>query len=88
MLVAFLIMLREGIEAALIVGIVAGFLKQSGYSHMMPKVWIGVVAAALMSIVLLTLFNSILLLYLVVALGNIGFLYYLGKRAPQLFKRG
>ena len=48
MLVAFLIMLREGIEAALIVGIVAGFLKQSGYSHMMPKVWIGVVAAALM----------------------------------------
>jgi len=50
MLVAFLIMLREGIEAALIVGIVAGFLKQSGYSHMMPKVWIGVVAAALMSI--------------------------------------
>ena len=46
------------------------------------------VAAALMSIVLLTLFNSILLLYLVVALGNIGFLYYLGKRAPQLFKRG
>ena len=28
MLIAFLIMLREGIEAALIVGIVAGFLKQ------------------------------------------------------------
>ena len=48
MLVAFLIMLREGIEAALIVGIVAGFLKQSGYSHMMPKVWAGVVLAALM----------------------------------------
>lgn len=32
MLVAFLIMLREGIEAALIVGIVAGFLKQSGHT--------------------------------------------------------
>ena len=48
MLVAFLIMLREGIEAALIVGIVAGFLKQSGYAHMMPKVWIGTVLAALM----------------------------------------
>ena len=48
MLVAFLIMLREGIEAALIVGIVAGFLKQSGYSRMMPKVWAGVVLAALM----------------------------------------
>lgn len=48
MLIAFLIMLREGIEAALIVGIVAGFLKQSGHSEMMPKVWLGVVLAALM----------------------------------------
>ena len=46
MLIAFLIMLREGIEAALIVGIVAGFLKQGGYRHMMPKVWLGVVLAA------------------------------------------
>ncbi|PSJ80994.1 iron uptake transporter permease EfeU [Neisseria iguanae] len=46
MLIAFLIMLREGIEAALIVGIVAGFLKQSGHAHLMPKVWLGVVLAA------------------------------------------
>ena len=48
MLIAFLIMLREGIEAALIVGIVAGFLKQSGHSRLMPKVWLGVAVAALM----------------------------------------
>ncbi|MCP1660135.1 iron uptake transporter permease EfeU [Neisseria perflava] len=48
MLIVFLIMLREGIEAALIVGIVAGFLKQSGHSNLMPKVWLGVVAAALL----------------------------------------
>lgn len=48
MLVAFLIMLREGIEAALIVGIVAGFLKQSGHSELMPKVWLGVFLAAAM----------------------------------------
>lgn len=48
MLVAFLIMLREGIEAALIVGIVAGFLKQSGHSKLMPKVRFGVVLASLM----------------------------------------
>ena len=41
-------MLREGIEAALIVGIVAGFLKQSGHSRLMPKVWLGVALAALM----------------------------------------
>ena len=48
MLIAFLIMLREGIEAALIVGIVAGFLKQSGHSRLMSKVWLGVALAALM----------------------------------------
>ena len=46
MLIAFLIMLREGIEAALIVGIVASFLKQAGYAHLMPKVWLGVTLAA------------------------------------------
>ena len=46
MLIAFLIMLREGIEAALIVGIVASFLKQSGHSELMPKVWLGVFLAA------------------------------------------
>ena len=33
MWIALLIMLREGIEAALIVGIVASFLRQSGYGH-------------------------------------------------------
>lgn len=48
MLIALLIMLREGIEAALIVGIVAGFLKQSGHSELMPKVWLGVFLAAAM----------------------------------------
>ena len=44
-LIALLIMLREGIEAALIVGIVAGFLRQSGKTHLMSKVWSGVVLA-------------------------------------------
>lgn len=48
MLIALLIMLREGVESALIVGIVAGFLKQSGKAHLMNKVWLGVVLAALL----------------------------------------
>lgn len=52
MLIAFLIMLREGIEAALIVGIVAGFLHQSGNGHLMPKVWLGALSAALMCLLL------------------------------------
>lgn len=42
MLVAFLIMLREGIEAALIVGIIAGYLKKTGRQDALPAVWLGV----------------------------------------------
>lgn len=45
MFAAYLIMLREGIEAALIVGIVASYLKQSGRAQWLPMVWIGVGAA-------------------------------------------
>ncbi len=48
MLVAFLIMLREGIEAALIVGIIAGYLKQTGREDALPAVWFGVVLALLL----------------------------------------
>lgn len=46
MLVPFLIMLREGIEAALIVGIIASYLKQTGRGAWMPAVWTGVFSAA------------------------------------------
>lgn len=44
-LVAYLIILREGIEAALIVGIVASYLKQTGRQRYMRSVWLGVVLA-------------------------------------------
>ena len=47
-LIALLIMLREGIEAALIVGIVAGFLRQSNKGHLMSKVWSGVALAVVL----------------------------------------
>ncbi|WP_394788340.1 FTR1 family protein, partial [Rhodoferax sp.] len=50
MLIPFLIMLREGIEAALIVGIVASYLKQSGRSAWMPVVWVGVLLAVALSL--------------------------------------
>ena len=52
MLIAFLIMLREGIEAALIVGIIAGYLAQTGRRAWMPAVWGGVVLAALLCLAL------------------------------------
>ena len=48
MLVAFLIMLREGVEAALIVGIVAGYLRRSGRQRWLPAVWAGVILAILL----------------------------------------
>lgn len=45
MLVAFLIMLREGIEASLIVGIIASYLAQTGRRHYLGAVLTGVLVA-------------------------------------------
>jgi high-affinity iron transporter len=45
MLATFVIGLREGMEAALIVGIVAGFLARQGRRAALRQVWIGVAAA-------------------------------------------
>ena len=45
MLPTFIIGLREGLEAALIVGIVAAFLRQRGRSDALRLVWIGVILA-------------------------------------------
>jgi high-affinity iron transporter len=50
MLVPFLIMLREGIEAALIVGIVASYLRQTGRGNWMPAVWCGIILAVGLSL--------------------------------------
>jgi high-affinity iron transporter len=45
MLATFVIGLREGLEASLIVGIIAAFLKQSNRTDALRKVWLGVAAA-------------------------------------------
>jgi high-affinity iron transporter len=45
MLIPFLIMLREGIEAALMVGIIAGYLSRTGRGAFMPLVWTGIFLA-------------------------------------------
>jgi len=50
MLVPFLIMLREGVEAALIVGIIASYLRQTGRGAWMPVVWIGILLALALSL--------------------------------------
>ncbi len=51
MIPAFLITLREGLEAALIVGIVAAYLVRVGRSDALPKVWLGVLSAVILSVV-------------------------------------
>jgi high-affinity iron transporter len=45
MLPSFVIGLREGVEAALIVGIIAGFLRQEGRRDALRPMWTGVLAA-------------------------------------------
>ena len=50
MLVPFLIMLREGIEAALIVGIILAYLRQIGHRSAMPKIWAGVGLAVVLCV--------------------------------------
>lgn len=48
MLPTFVIGLREGIEAALIVGIIAAFLRQSGHRRELRAMWLGVGLALLL----------------------------------------
>ncbi|MEE4452977.1 iron uptake transporter permease EfeU [Novosphingobium resinovorum] len=50
MLVPFLVMVREGIEAALIVGIVSSYLHHARRRDMMPAVWVGVLLASALSL--------------------------------------
>jgi len=61
MLVPFLIMLREGVEAALIVGIVASYLVKTGRRSWLFAVWSGVALAVLLCAVaglLLSILNA------------------------------
>jgi len=57
MLASFLITLREGLEAALIVGIVSGVLRKLGQTDKKRPVWLGVIAAVLVSVAVGWLLN-------------------------------
>jgi high-affinity iron transporter len=51
MLAPFLIMFREGVEAALIVGIIASYLRQTGRTRLMKFIWEGISLATLMCLI-------------------------------------
>ena len=50
MLAAFLIALREGVEASLVVGIILVYLARTGRSHLARFAWSGVAAATVLSL--------------------------------------
>ena len=59
MLPSFLLSLREGIEATLIIGILLGALRQTHRPEFVPAVWLGTLTAAILSILTAILLTSL-----------------------------
>lgn len=59
MVASFVLALREGIEAALVVGIIFGVLQKMGRNEMKPSVWYGVATAGILSFVIGVILNII-----------------------------
>lgn len=59
MLASFLLALREGIEAALIVGMLAGVLRRTRRPDYMPVLWLGVASGATISVIAALLLRSL-----------------------------
>lgn len=57
MLPSLLLSLREGLEAALVIGIVLGALRKFNLAHLSPIVWTGAASAAVISIATALLLN-------------------------------
>src|SRR5689334_24579707 len=48
---ALIVTLREGVEAALVVGIIVAFLRREGYERRLGAVWAGIATAAAASLI-------------------------------------
>jgi high-affinity iron transporter len=94
LLSAFLIALREGVEAALVVGIVLVYLTRTGRSHLSRYVWVGVAAAVVLSVgVAIALDRFSIsedgfegLLYLVAAFFVVSMVFWMNRVAKHLKK--
>ena len=94
MLSAFLIALREGVEASLVVGIVLVYLARTGRTHLSRYVWGGVAAAVALSLavaIALERFNISEdgfegLMYLVAAFFVVTMILWMNKVAKHLKK--
>lgn len=56
---SFVLSLREGLEAALIIGIVLGALRKMQRSNLVPVVWIGAISAGVISLITALVLQSI-----------------------------
>ena len=94
MLSAFLIALREGVEAALVVGIVLVYLARTSRSHLARFVWGGVSAAVVLSLVIAILLERFNisddgfegLMYLVAAFFVVTMIIWMNRVAKHLKK--
>jgi high-affinity iron transporter len=94
LLSAFLIALREGVEASLVVGIVLVYLARTGRAHLSRYVWGGVTAAVALSLavaILLERFNISEdgfegLMYLVAAFFVVTMIFWMNSIAKHLKK--
>lgn len=58
MFVPFLIMLREGLEAALIVSLIASYLKRTQRGQLFGAMWVGVIVAVALCVILGVVINE------------------------------
>jgi high-affinity iron transporter len=94
LLSAFLIALREGVEAALVVGIVLVYLARTSRSHLSRFVWGGVTAAVALSLVVAILLERFDingdgfegLMYLIAAFFVVTMIVWMGRVAKHLKK--